>query len=43
MFEFHPYEYGSWDSGISAFAQTKYMVSPNLELLSIAFHEMIDY
>lgn len=26
IFEFHPYEYGSWDSGISAFAQTKYMV-----------------
>jgi lysophospholipase len=25
IFEFHPYEYGSWDSGISAFAQTKYM------------------
>lgn len=25
IFEFHPYEYGSWDSGISAFANTKYM------------------
>jgi lysophospholipase len=25
IFEFHPYEYGSWDSGISAFASTKFM------------------
>ncbi|KAK5174780.1 uncharacterized protein LTR77_001863 [Saxophila tyrrhenica] len=25
QFEFHPYEYGSWDTGISAFANTKYM------------------
>jgi lysophospholipase len=25
IFEFHPYEYGSWDSGVSAFAQSKYM------------------
>ncbi|KAK4546539.1 hypothetical protein LTR36_001756 [Oleoguttula mirabilis] len=25
IYEFHPYEYGSWDSGISAFAQTAYM------------------
>ncbi|KAK3718198.1 hypothetical protein LTR37_005313 [Vermiconidia calcicola] len=25
IFEFHPYEYGSWDEGISAFAKTKYM------------------
>jgi lysophospholipase len=25
IFEFHPYEYGSWDSGISAFANTKFM------------------
>lgn len=27
QYEFHPYEYGSWDSGVSAFAQTKYMGS----------------
>ena len=25
IFEFHPYEYGSWDQGVSAFANTKYM------------------
>ena len=25
IFEFHPYEYGSWDKGVSAFAQTQYM------------------
>lgn len=25
IYEFHPYEYGSWDTGVSAFAQTKYM------------------
>ena len=25
IFEFHPYEYGSWDSGVSAFANSKYM------------------
>lgn len=25
QYEFHPYEYGSWDKGISAFAQTTYM------------------
>ena len=25
IFEFHPYEYGSWDAGVSAFAVTKYM------------------
>lgn len=25
IFEFHPYEYGSWDSGVSAFANTQYM------------------
>ncbi|KAK0906207.1 hypothetical protein LTR02_006078 [Friedmanniomyces endolithicus] len=25
IFEFHPYEYGSWDTGVSAFAQTTYM------------------
>lgn len=25
IYEFHPYEYGSWDSGISAFSQTAYM------------------
>jgi len=25
IFEFHPYEYGSWDTGVSAFANTKYM------------------
>lgn len=27
MYEFHPYEYGSWDNGISAFARTQYMGS----------------
>lgn len=27
QYEFHPYEYGSWDSGVKAFAQTKYMGS----------------
>ncbi|KAK3671932.1 hypothetical protein LTR78_008107 [Recurvomyces mirabilis] len=27
IYEFHPYEYGSWDTGVSAFAQTKYMGS----------------
>ncbi|KAK5127855.1 hypothetical protein LTR85_004972 [Meristemomyces frigidus] len=25
QYEFHLYEYGSWDSGVSAFAQSKYM------------------
>jgi lysophospholipase len=25
QYEFHPYEYGSWDTGISAFATTQYM------------------
>ncbi|KAK3620689.1 hypothetical protein LTR22_025492 [Elasticomyces elasticus] len=25
IYEFHPYEYGSWDTGVSAFAQTAYM------------------
>ncbi|KAK5708282.1 hypothetical protein LTR97_000822 [Elasticomyces elasticus] len=25
IYEFHPYEYGSWDTGVSAFAQTTYM------------------
>ena len=25
IFEFHPYEYGAWDSGIAAFAKTQYM------------------
>ncbi|KAH9825810.1 Lysophospholipase 2 [Teratosphaeria destructans] len=27
QYEFHPYEYGSWDSGVSAFANTQYMGS----------------
>jgi len=27
IFEFHPYEYGAWDGGISAFALTQYMGS----------------
>ncbi|EMC99122.1 hypothetical protein BAUCODRAFT_392388 [Baudoinia panamericana UAMH 10762] len=27
MYEFHPYEYGSWDSGVSAFAVSTYMGS----------------
>ncbi|KAK3070938.1 hypothetical protein LTR53_009560 [Teratosphaeriaceae sp. CCFEE 6253] len=27
IYEFHPFEYGSWDTGVSAFAQTKYMGS----------------
>jgi lysophospholipase len=27
IFEFHPYEYGSWDAGISAFANSKFMGS----------------
>lgn len=27
QYEFHPYEYGSWDIGVSAFANTKYMGS----------------
>ena len=27
IFEFNPYTYGSWDAGISAFADTKYMGS----------------
>ncbi|KXT04199.1 hypothetical protein AC578_102 [Pseudocercospora eumusae] len=25
QYEFHPYEYGSWDSGVSAFALTQFM------------------
>ncbi|CAJ2503449.1 Uu.00g108430.m01.CDS01 [Anthostomella pinea] len=25
IYEFHPYEYGSWDTGIAAFSQTAYM------------------
>lgn len=25
IYEFHPYEYGSWDTGVSAFARTEYM------------------
>lgn len=27
QYELHPYEYGSWDKGVSAFAQSKYMGS----------------
>lgn len=27
IYEFHPYEYGSWDRGVSAFGLTKYMSS----------------
>lgn len=27
QYEFHPYEWGSWDQGVSAFARTKYMGS----------------
>lgn len=27
QWEFHPYEYGSWDAGVSAFATTQYMGS----------------
>ncbi|KAF2159402.1 hypothetical protein M409DRAFT_60867 [Zasmidium cellare ATCC 36951] len=27
QYEFHPYEYGSWDKGVSAFANTEYMGS----------------
>ncbi|KAF2481690.1 lysophospholipase [Neohortaea acidophila] len=27
IFEFHPYEYGSWDQGVDAFAVTSYMGS----------------
>jgi hypothetical protein len=25
QFEFHPYEFGSWDSGVAAFAWSKYL------------------
>jgi lysophospholipase len=25
LYEFHPYEYGSWDQGVQAFSQTQYM------------------
>lgn len=25
IYEFHPYEYGSWDKGVDAFARTEYM------------------
>ncbi|KAK8202082.1 Lysophospholipase 1 [Zalaria obscura] len=27
QYEFHPYEFGSWDSGVSAFTQTEYLGS----------------
>lgn len=27
QYEFHPYEFGSWDAGVSAFTQTKYLGS----------------
>lgn len=49
QYEFSPYEYGSWDKGVAAFAQTKYMGSdltngkPTLPNVCIQHYDNLGY
>lgn len=36
QYEFHPFEYGSWDSSIREFAQTAFMASPSVDHMPLS-------